>query len=324
MNSTDKMNLNRILIAIAMTTCFLCGATLHAQTDIVYVRKQGRNTQVKGKITATTPDTVTVKTKSGNEDVDVGRISKIKFAGEPSQLERARKSLESGRYDDCLKELGKITKASDSPRIKSEIEFFMVYANAQKALRGDNDVTAMQAGSSINQFVKKSQTSHHYYQASESLGQLFMAIGKLDLAEKEFMKLTKSNSAAMKIRGASNAGEVQLMQNNLVAAKSSLESIKSMTGTDDETQQQKLIAECKLAKIAAMSGDPGTAIATLQKIIAENDSSNVQLFANAYNALGQCYLKTDRLKPASRAFLRTHLLFANDSDAHAEALTIWL
>ena len=320
---TDEAIWNSVLkdaLVTLVATCMLCTSTLHAQTDIVYVRENGRNTQVKGKITDMTADTVSINTKNGAENVDAGKISKIKFSGEPSQVERARKSLESGRYDDCLKELDKIKKATNSQRIKSEIEFLRSYANAQKALRGDNDVTAQQAGSSINQFVKNNQSSHHFYRASESLGQLFLAIGKLQLAEKEFTKLTKSTSASMQMRGAFQAGQVQLMQNNLSAAKASMESIKSMPGNDDAAKQQKLIAECKLAKIAALGGDPANAIASVQKIIAQNDSNNAVLFAHAYNALGQCYLKSDRLKPASRAFLRTHLLFANDSDAHAEAL----
>ena len=122
------------------------------------------------------------------------------------------------------------------------------------------------------------------------------------------------------MRGAFQAGNVQLLSNNLSTAKSSFELVKGMPSTDDVAQQYRLFADCQLAKITAMSGDATKAIETLQNIVAENNSENDRLFAYAYNALGHCYLKSDRLKPASRAFLRTHLLFANDSATHAEAL----
>jgi len=195
--------MNRKSIAATVICLLLVAAdTLHAQTDIVYVREGKRTSQVKGKITATSPDNVSVKTRSGNENVAISRITKIKFSGEPSQLDRARSSFNSGRYDDCLKELKKITKAPATPEIKSEMEFFEVFANAQKALRGDSDVTAKQAGSSINQFVKNNPNSYHYYAASETLGKLLLAIGNLDLAQREFEKLTKSESPDMQMRGA--------------------------------------------------------------------------------------------------------------------------
>ena len=319
---------NRKFIGAAVICLLLVAAdTLHGQTDIVYVREKDRTSQVKGKITATSPDNVSVKTRSGNEDVAISRITKIKFAGEPSQLDRARSSFKSGRYDDCLKELKKITKAPATPAIKSEMEFFEVFANAQKALRGDNDVTAKQAGSSINTFVKNNPDSYHYYAASETLGKLFLAVGKLELAEREFEKLTNSKSPDMKMRGAFQSGNVQLMNNNFSAAKANFQTIAGMSGSSDEAKEFKLLAQCQSAKADAHSGNPGDAIKTLEKIIATNSSDNERLFAFAYNALGQCYLKSDRLKPASRAFLRTHLLFAGDAESHSEALynlaTIW-
>lgn len=312
---------NRKFIGAAVTFLLLAATNaVHAQTDIVYVRVKDRTSQVKGKITATSPDGVSVKTRSGDEDISISRITKIKFSGEPSQLDRARSSFNSGRYDDCLKELKKITKAPATPQIKSEMEFFQVFANAQKALRGDNDVTAKQAGSSINQFVKNNPNSYHYYAASETLGKLFLAIGKLDLAQREFEKLTNSKSPDMKMRGAFQSGNVQLMNNNFSAAKANFETIKTMGASSDEAKEFKLLAQCQSAKADAQSGNLGDAIKTLEKIIATNSSDNERLFAFVYNALGQCYLKSARLKPASRAFLRTHLLFAGDSESHAEAL----
>ena len=59
-----KPSLNRILAAAAMAIGIVYSAqTIYAQNDIVYVNEKGRTLQVKGKITATSPDNVSVKTK---------------------------------------------------------------------------------------------------------------------------------------------------------------------------------------------------------------------------------------------------------------------
>ena len=115
-------------------------------------------------------------------------------------------------------------------------------------------------------------------------------------------------------------GETLIHQDKLSDALKSYRALTNLSGNDDQTRQFKLLAECQTAKLSALQGDVETAIASVEEIIENENAENTQLFAYAYNALGTCYLKSNQLKKACRAFLHTELLFSSESDAHAEAL----
>ncbi len=318
---------NLVFMVVFPTTLIFSPIVLPAQNDSVFISGSDRNSVIRGKITASSPLGITIKTNSTEQDVPASQILKIKYATEPSQLDRARERFDSGRYDDCISELDKIKNEELTPLVKTEVDFLRAFATAQKALRGDTGVTSQQAGSIINQFVKNNSNSYRLIPATEMLGRLLIAIGKPEMAEEEFVKLTQSNWNEYVLKGHYLTGQAQILQGKLDPAKASFDAIKGVTSNDDMTQQYKLLAECQLAKIMALQGQVEPAIEILNKIIKDEDADNTQLFANAYNALGTCYLKADQLKAASRAFLKTQLLFSAQADAHAEALfnlaTIW-
>ncbi len=291
-------------------------------SDSVYKKNNsdGGSSTLRGKIISTSKDGVTVRTKSNPEEmVPAQDIRRIGVAGESSLINRARERMLSGRYDDCLSELAKITDTPDSELIQTEIAFMKSSCQANKSLRGEN-VTAQQAGSAIRNFVQTYPDSFHFYPATHLLGQLFVAIGKPELAEKEFAKLSQSQWPSMRIKGFFERGNALLLTGDLEGAKTCFSNIGKLDVNDDEAQQFKLVAQCQLAKIMALEGKSEAGQAIVEKIIKEENPDNGMLFAYAYNTLGTCHVQSQQPKPAAIAFLHTELLYGTESDPHAEAL----
>ena len=309
--------------ALAILLLFLLfGSTSWGQSkDSIFLNAEAgsRGSVIRGKITEVSPDEVTIKTGSKTQQIPPHRIKKITFAGEPSQLGRARDRLGDGRYADCLVELAKIDKPAKTELIQQEIDFLNAYCNAQLSLHGGN-VTAQQAGRQINQFIRKYPDSLHLYPALEVMGQLLIAVNKPDLAADEFAKLARAESPQVKIGGLFHQGQALILSGKLDQAKRAFESIATIDATDDASMQSKLLAQAELAKVLALQGDPQAGQEIVDKIIANESADNSELFAYAYNALGTCHLKAGRLMDAALAFLHTQLLYPNVPEPHAEAL----
>lgn len=315
-----SLNLTAFCSWVMMTMLLALPGTVQAQSnDSVYMKAGvGGSSVQRGKITETSKNGVTLQGRNGTQEIPAQNIKKITFAGEPTSLERAQSRLESGRYDDCLAELAKITEAP-SELIQTEIAFMKAYSQAQKSLKG-GDVTAQQAGSAIRAFVQNHPDSHHFYPATDKLGQLLVGIGKPDLAEREFAKLAQSQWPSMKIQGLFQQGNALILTGDLENAKKAFSQIVDMDANDDESQQFKLVAQCQIAKIMALQGDSEGGRAIVEKIIKDENPDNALLFAHAYNALGTCHLQSQQPKPAAIAFLHTELLYGTESAPHAEAL----
>ena len=294
----------------------------HAQSnDSIFLKSNanGGSSVRRGRISQTSPNGVTIQVKGKAEEIPSQKIKKISYAGEPRQLGTARGRIETGRYDDGLTELAKISGTVDSDFIQSEIDFLKAFCQAQKSLKG-GDVTAQQAGIAIRNFTQKYPDSYHFYPATDLLGKLLVAIGKPEFAEKEFAKISRSQWPAMTIKGFFERGNALLLTGNLETAKQCFESIATIDANDDESQQFKMVAQCQLAKIMALSGQLDSGQAIVEKIIKDENPDNAMLFAYAYNALGTCYLQAQQPKPAAIAFLHTELLYSNELSPHAEAL----
>ena len=75
-----------------------------------------------------------------------------------------------------------------------------------------------------------------------------------------------------------------------------------------------------IAKCLVASGKHGDAVKRLEKLIANNESKDIELFARAYNALGSAMEAAGDSHAALDAYLHTDTLFYGESSQHAEAL----
>ena len=308
-----------LTIAVALSVPGI-PSVAQGQDDAVYkFRAGGGNSKISGEITGMTPLGVTVETRSGTKEIPAAEINKIVFAGQPPEIARARDRIESGRFDDALTELEKISDPVQGPFLKQEVDFLTAFASAQIALRTGN-ITAQEAGRRIGGFVANNPESCHLFPAKELLGKLLFAVGRAELAEKEFAQMTESNWPEYVLSGYFYQGDCLNELGKYGEAEAVFDAILAMDANDDLTQSFKLLAKCQKAKSQALAGNTDQAINTINEIIKVESPDNTKLFAYAYNALGVAHLKAGNLKAAASAFLHTELLFATEAEPHAEAL----
>ena len=313
------MELARKLLLAILLIGLVSSFSPVASQDTVYVKSGGKSRK-NGKITRMNPESVSLQSGSRTEEISSGNIAKIVYGGEPKALGRARDRFEDGRFDDCISELNKIDGSSLSPLVKQEIAYLESFSNAEISLRG-GDVSAQVAGKKINDFIRAYGQSYRLHPGRLFLGQLFLAVGRMDLSEKEFAKLSGASWPEFKIQGLFHLGRVQLLANNPQGAVDSLAQVGSVESSDDASSEYKLLAECLSAKAAALSGNVDAGRKKIEAIIKREDPMTAQrAFAYAYNALGACHQQNKNWLEAATAYLHTELLFATDPEAHAEAL----
>lgn len=290
-----------------------------AQNDAIYrIKSSGKVSKQPGKIKDITPLSVTFEGRSGTEEVPVWEIEKLAAGNEPSEVERARDRIEDGRFDEAVELLEKV-KTGDNPITDAEVAFYRALASAKIAFSGGS-VSATDAAGEMTKFLKANPKSHHSFPATELMGRLAMAAGKLQFASQKFEELTKSKWPEYVARGHFQNGEVLMRQEKFNLAVSSYDKAIGLEANDDMTRRFKLLSQCQKAKAEAMTGDSLEPIKRLELIIKQENPDDKELFAYAYNALGACYLKANDPVEAQEKFLFTHLLFDTETGPHAEAV----
>lgn len=287
----------------------------NAQKDAIYIiKKNGKVSKKTGKIEGITPLSVTFD----GAKIPVWEISKLAASGEPSEVEKARDRIDAARFDEAIEQLENV-KLGDNPITDAEVGWYKAVAMSELAFSGGG-FSAVDAGSEVQKFLKANPKSHHFVPATDLMGRLAMADGKLDFAAKQFATLTKSNWPKYVARGYFYSGEAMMRAKKYPQAAAEFDKVIALPANDDVSQRYKRLAKCQKAKVSAMAGDPAASITQLEAIIKQENPDDKELFAYAYNALGSCYLKGNDLAEAEEKFLFTHLLFDTESGPHAEAV----
>jgi len=315
------MKPNQILCRGLLVCFVICCAFSSAvgQDDTIFrIKRTGKVGKQTGKIDSVSKLAISFSDRTGSTKVPAWEIDKIRVASEPPQLDDARSRVKSGSHDEAIELLGQI-KTGTNPLIDAEVDWYRALAKSEAALSGGT-YSAVDAGGEVAAFLKNHPNSHHFVPATDLLGRLAMANGKLEFAAKQFGVLTKSKWAEYVARGHFFSGEAFLRGKKFNEAKAAYNNIIALKANDDITQRYKQLAQCQVARVNAMTGDPAASIAKLEGIISQENPDNTELFAYAYNALGHCYLKQKNLAEAEEKFLFTDLLFDTDPIPHAEAV----
>jgi len=317
MTYTNFENLNSVQILCKWGLPLLLLLSFAVPTlgqDAVYkYRKDGKTSRVSGRITGYTTNGITI---DGTE-LSVAEIKKAVFSKEPPEVDRARNQMESRRYADAMAEVAKI-KGNMPKDVAHEIDFINAFCSAQISLRGGNIVPG-NAGKEVSRFISTYKNSYHMVPAVDQFARLAFAAGRPQVALDQFKKLQGVSWPEYQIKGYFQAGEMQILLGDLSGAANSFNAILANKANDDLSQTYKSIATCELARIKGLQGDAGAQKA-IEAIIKKENPDNKKLFAYLYNALGSIHEKAGRHKEAARAYLHTELLYASESEAHAEAL----
>jgi tetratricopeptide (TPR) repeat protein len=256
----------------------------------------------------------------GTVPVAVNDIRSIVFEGEPAELTQARINAGNGAFAKSLGLLEKI--AADQVKrdfIKQDIEFYKANCASRLALSGEGEIT--DAGKQLNLFVRNYPDNFHFLEASEMMGDLLMASGRFDFAEKQYAELAKAPWPVYKMRAAVSLGRSLQAQGKHAEAIQQFDTALATVGDGADAQNQKLSATLGKAVSLAEGGKGDDAVKIIQKVIQDADPQQKELHARAYNALGNCYEKSKQTKDALFAFLRVDVVYSNVPEAHAEALS---
>ncbi|MGI9429734.1 MAG: tetratricopeptide repeat protein [Bythopirellula sp.] len=286
-------------------------------------RVRDRNGMTSGKISKMTALSVTLSKSGVDSKKPVEEILNITFAGEPENLTPAKRDTDAGRYARALEKLGGIEReAVDREVIRQEIDFLTTYCNVQLALSGQGTLAG--AEKQVSKFLSSNSKSYRVPAAIELLGNVMMAKQDYESARIQFAKLGKAPTPYFKARSAILTGRsLQAEGQHQEAAAAFADALNAAEGN---AAAQTQVLEATLGRAVSQSalGDVDQATATVKKIIAEaiteQDDENVELLAQAYNALGDCYLQAKQKKAANQAFLHVDLLFSAAASEHAKAL----
>jgi len=219
--------------------------------------------------------------------------------------------VQSGQFEQASNQLKSVESVGRSVTLQ-DVEYHRVLVASRLALQGGgiND-----AAKQVAAFIKANANSFRYYAACELMGDLAMGLGRFDSAANYYGKISRANSISVSAKGKHLQANAWLRRGDFAEAASLFR--EAAAATDSRLRN---MASIGLALCMVEEGKPDEAVQRIEKIIEENESTDVELFARAYNALGMAYAMAGNKESALDAYLHTDLLFYRDHDAHAEAL----
>lgn len=302
-----------ILVPLWFATC---SAAAIAQSDRVYTLD---GDSVSGAVINIARDGVQLKRGSNTQAILAGDISKIMFEGDPSELTTAREFVIDGQFEQASEELKKMDFGSiKRPEVQADAAYYIALARGKLALAGRGPRDA--AASAVNQFLRKYSSSYHFFDATELLGDLALAMGKSEDAAKYYGYLGQSRSADLKVRSVYLAAIAKARQGQHDAAIADLEKVIGASASTPTMARLQTLAKAAKAEAMAAKGEGQAAVKVTDDLIAELNPTDVDINGKIYNARGAGFTAAGDTMGAITAYLHTHLMFSSDPPTHAEAI----
>ena len=215
MNQVMPAMWKRFLFSASFASLFV--ASLAGADDTIRMRPSG---SARGTISSMTPTEVQIDMAAGQKkQVAVNDIDAIMYDGEPPEIKLAHSEISNGNYEGALKALDKIDLAKiNRAEIKQDAQFYRAMCHARMALGGSGDVS--KAGSEMRAFVKEHPTNYHFLPASETLGDLFAAIGRPELAFRSTPRSKRRRGPNTRMHGGVAKGRILVAQKKFPEARS--------------------------------------------------------------------------------------------------------
>jgi tetratricopeptide (TPR) repeat protein len=274
-----------------------------------------------GHIVSISPVKVDLEGAAGvAKEIPVNTIQMIFYENEPVELGSAKRHVLAGRYAEAQTALQRIKDDAARPEIQQDIEFYKALCAAKLALAGAG--TIAEAGRMMKAFAdkKETNTSSHYFETSEIVGDLLVAIRQYAKAAEYYARLEKAPWPDYKMRAGVAAGRALLAQGKIDDAQKAFDQVIANDAEGDLAQSQRMAARLGKAGVLVAAKKPEEAIKLVEEVLKTADAEDVPVMARAYNVLGTAYRQTGRTTEALLAFLHVNVLYSSQPDAHAEAL----
>ena len=307
----------RLTIVVAWLLCGVSGTVLAAGLSVV--RSSDGALLASGNITQITPTKVLVTSSGKEKEVSVNDIAQIAFEGEPGQMKTARKHIAEEKYEEALEVLEKLQLAADAnPEVHADYDYYKALANGKLVMHGSGN--PVEAGRMLVAFITAHASSYHYFDAVEMLGDLLILAGRYDNAIEYYNRLAQAPWPNRKIRAAAAMGRTHLLQGKLADAAKAFDAALAVQTTGDEAEALRGEAALGKLRCQAETGKPDVALKEVEATIAKIEPEQKSLLALAYNIRGLLHRKLGQEKEALMDYLHVEVLYADNADAHAEAL----
>lgn len=252
------------------------------------------------------------------KEIPVNQIQAVFYEDEPAELKTAKNNVVAGRFTDAANALERIKDEVTRPEIRQDVEFYKALCAAKLAMGGSGKIA--DAGRMMKTFADANTKSYHYFEASEVVGDMLVAIRQYAQAAEYYARLEKAPWPEYKMRAGAAMGRALLAQGKVDEAIAAFDKVMATEVDGDVAQEQRTLA--KVGKAAAMvaSKKPDEAIKMADEILKTADPEDVPLMARAYNVIGSAHRQAGRTKEALLAFLHVDVLYSSAAEAHAEAL----
>jgi tetratricopeptide (TPR) repeat protein len=252
------------------------------------------------------------------KQIPANQIETILYEGEPADLKLAKNHVLAGRYADALAALKKIDKTPDREAVRQDIEFYKALCSAKLAMTGKMKV--VDAGRMMKAFADANTKSYHYFEASQIVGDLLLAVGSYAPAAEYYRRLDSAPWPDYKMRAGVAIGDALLSQKKTEEALAAFNKVVATEAEGNAAEAQRMAASLGKARALVELKKPDEAIKVVEVVLEKADPENASLMARAYDILGAAQRQAGRTKEALLAFLHVDVLYASVPDAHAEAL----
>jgi tetratricopeptide (TPR) repeat protein len=252
------------------------------------------------------------------QEVPVNEVLTVYYEAEPAELTAAKNHVLAGRYSEALAALERIKEEPVRREMQQDIAFYKASCSAKLALGGSLKIT--DAGRMMRAFADANPKSYHYFEASETVGDLLVALGQYAQAAEYYARLDGAPWPDYKMRAGVAAGRALLSQGKAREAAAAFDKVRTIEADGDPAQAQRTAASLGKASALVALKKPDEAVKIVEDILQKGDPEDAPLMARAYNVLGTAQRAAGRTKEALLAFLHVDILYSSVPDAHAEAL----
>lgn len=312
-----------IWLCLSLLACLQILMTSNLEAaDSIY--KYNSTSPLLGDISGYTKTELTLKRGTKSVKIPANEVERVRWNGEPPQLNIARNQERNGNYAAALEQYKK-SQASGSANLKKDLQFMIARATVKSA---QSNVAALDnAIKMLDAFIKANGDHYQYYPAIKLLGEAYLAKKDYAAANKAFSTLESSPWKDYQMDAKNLKARVLLAQGNVKGALSAFNAVAKMDAKSESELASKRAAQLGSAWCLEKEGKPQEAINNLDEIIKSANSQQNALLAEAYLRKGDCYRELGESKEALIAYLHIDVLFPTEPAMHAEALyrlsTLW-
>ncbi len=303
-------------LILALMMSFALGGVGRAFDTVKTVSKG----KLSGRIVGMDSTKIDLQQGSGGllQEVPVNEIQAVDYEAEPADLKAAKKHALDGHYADALAALERIKEKPARREMQQDVEFYKALCSARLALGGSMKI--VDAGRMVKSFADANPQSYHYLEASETVGDLLVALGQYPQAAEYYARLENAPWPDYKMRAGVASGRALLAQGKAREAAAAFDKVLAIEAEGELAQVQHTAASLGKASALVALKKPDEAVTIVEEIIQKGDPEDAPLMARAYNVLGAAQRQAGRVKEALLAFLHVDILYSSVPEAHAEAL----